>query len=216
MKISYVLAPMLAAALFTAPASAITFFSPDSALASSTSTFPVSQLVDQSGLSTTPVTLDNIGSVAHSNGIALDLWRGNAAAMPIELTFNFASSVDIAVVGLWQGFDNREGVAAFTLTFWTGPGGSGQTVGTDFDAILDSVDVGFGNVSLLGRSFVVGTRQDVSSMVMKITSIAQPLNPFVHLGEVMVASAVPEPATFGLMSIGFVGACWAARRRRAS
>jgi PEP-CTERM motif len=216
MKIISALVPSVAAALFSAPATAVTFFSPDLALASSTSTFPVSQLIDQSGLNATPVTLDNIGGVAHSNGIASDLWRGNAAAIPIELTFDFGSSVDIAVVGLWQGFDNREGVAAFTLTFWTGPTGSGQMVGTNFDAILDSEDVGFGNVSLLGRSFVVGTRQDVSSMVMKITSIAQPLNPFVHLGEVMVASAVPEPATFGLMSIGIVGACWAARRRRAS
>ena len=173
-------------------------------------------LIDQSGLSSTPVTLANIGSVLHSDGVATDIWRGHSSALPITLTFDFASTQTIDYVGMWQGFGDREGTGGFTLSFWDGVGGLGTQVGSDFTDFLDPIASTV--IPLNGRSFDVGTRAGVRSFTMEITSIADFFNPFVHLGEVMVATnnmqAVPEPSTIAIWSLlGLVGAGVQRRRR---
>ena len=194
-------------------ASSVDFFSPDSVTSTNTdqpvASVLVTNLIDGSGLSAAPVTLDNIGTVFHSNAVATDLWRGSSNAMPITITFNFDIAQALGYVGLWQSFDNREGVGAFTLSFFDEANGAGNQVGGAFAGILDDVNGGPNSISLAGRAFDVGTRAGVRSVTMEITSIAVPGNPFVHMGEFMVApAAVPVPPallmlTSGLAALGF-------------
>ena len=196
------------------------FFSPDSAAASNTNaTGTATNLIDGTGLPVTPGTLANIGSIAHSDGITLEVWRGDLSAIPITLTFDFVSPTDISLVGLWQGFGDREGTGNFQLRFWDGAGGMGSEIGSvysdelDPDATYDGMSTGSNQISLFGRAFDVGQRDDVSSMTMLITSIAVPFSPFVHLGEVKVA--VPEPSTYvALFGLAITGLCFRQRRKR--
>ncbi len=213
------LGSMLAVAgLLAAPqwaAASTVFFSPDSATATNTNaTGGPENLVDLTGISSTPVTLANIGTISHSDAVGGELWRGELGALPITLTFEFLSPQAIRYVGMWQGYSEREGTGDFDLRFWDGSNGTGNEIGAVYSDALDTDAVGFGGISLFGRSFDVGLREDVLSMTMQINSNAVPFLPWVHLGEVMVA--VPEPSTyislFGLAMCGL----YVQRRRRKS
>jgi len=192
-------------------ASASIFFSPDSASATNTN-IPgggVDNLINLTGLSSPVVTLDNIETVLHSDGINEHIWRGSSTALPITLTFNFNSSQRIDYIGLWQGGDNREGTRDFNLTFWDGPNGSGTQIGSIYADVLDTGLGGNNSIPLHGRVFDIGTRSEVRSITMEIVSVAHLVNPHVHLGEFMVADAanvldIPEPSSSATLLLGAV------------
>ena len=194
----------------------IIFFSPDSATATNTSNsaFSPTHLINLSGISSTPVTLSNIGSILHNDGVSAEVWRGAASALAITLTFDFNTAQEIDYVGLWQGVDHSQGVRDFNLRFWDGSAGTGNQIGGVFSDVLDTGAGGVGSIPLHGRSFDVGTRSGVNSFTMEITSIALPIST-VHLGEVMVTTnAVPEPSSlFLLLLVG--GTCCSLRLRHA-
>lgn len=219
----YLFAPIVMTATMVMDAAApsvlagVIFYSPDSATASNTnhSSFSPSHLIDGSGLSSSSVTLSNIGTINHNDGQNAEIWRGAAAALPITLTFNFVNPQQLQYVGLWQGVDFDQGVRDFTLRFFDNQGASGSQIGGAFSSVLDTGSGGQGSISLAGRSFDVGPRNAVESFTMEITSVAVPLST-VHLGEVMVASsaAVPEPSTCAFLGLGAFGIMCARYRRR--
>lgn len=181
------------------------FFSPDAAAATSDASTPPNgpdRLIDTSGLSSTPVTLANIGTISHESAGASSLWRGDSSDIPITLTFDFVSATDLKYVGLWQGFRLREGVKDFDLRFYDGASGTGSQIGGIFSGVLDDGSVT--PYDMLGKAFDVGLRSGVRSFTMDIVTVANDLNGFVHLGEVMVA--VPEPSTYaGLIGLTLGG-----------
>lgn len=149
-------------------AAPITFFSPDSATATNTNLGIASptHLINLSGLSSIPVTLDNIGTILHSEDDFAG-WRGGATALPITLTFDFNSSQRIDYIGLWQWTQSREGTRDFQLTFWDGPSGTGNQIGSLYSAILDTGAGGDNSIPLNGRAFDVGIRTGVDSVTME-------------------------------------------------
>lgn len=202
----------------SANASIITFFSPDAVIASNTSkptgeNVHENNLIDGSGLSSEVITIDNIDSVLHSNGVPDDIWRGSTSALPISLTFSFNEAQRIDYVGLWQGFQNREGTGDFSLTFFEGINGTGNVIGDNFYAELSDVNGARDSISLAGNAFDVDSRIGVRSMTMTITSVAVTGNPFVHLGEVMVATDIPEPSSVMLFLFGAVFIYAGSKRR---
>ncbi len=215
---------LLAAFLFSAllgpiPLSAdVVFVSPDAVSASNTNhPLPVKpeNLIDRSGLGAGNINVANIGTFAHSDGIAADLWRGSSSALPITLTFEFNNARQVGYVGLWQALDLREGTRDFELAFFDGAGGTGNQIGDVYSGTLDTGIGGDNSLSLDGRAFFVGKRDDVSSFTMTITSVAHQVNPHVHLGEVMVA-AVPEPGSCFVLAFSTIAFLSCRRRRRHS
>jgi len=210
----------LPACLSPAAHGSVVFFSPTAVTATNTSVptataIAAGNLIDLSGLSNPVVTLANIGSVVHSDGVPTDGWRGDESALPITLTFDFAGLVDVEYVGLWQYFSDREGTAGFSLTFFDGAAGTGNAIGGVYNAILDPVGIAQGTIPLNGRSFDVGLRSGVQSIAMQINTIAREVNPFVHLGEFMVgATPIPEPDTAAMMALALTLAGTAFTRRR--
>ena len=209
----YLLIAVAVVAVPTPASAVVTFFSPDTATATNTNLAGTSptNLINRSGLSSTPVTLDNIGTTLHLDALNLGndglkiLWRGSAAALPITFTFDFNTSQRIGFVGLWQGYSVDQGVGNFDLTFWDGPSGTGNAIGSVYSDVLDT-GAG-GSIPLNGRAFDVGTRLGVESITMDILSIALPLNVHVHFGEFMVAAApVPVPSSFALL-VGALTLC---------
>ena len=202
----YLLIAVAVVAVPTPASAVVTFFSPDTATATNTNLAGTSptNLINRSGLSSTPVTLDNIGTILHSDGTD-EIWRGSAAALPITFTFDFNTSQQIDFVGLWQGYSVDQGVGNFNLTFWDGPSGTGNAIGSVYSDVLDT-GAG-GSIAVNGRAFGVGTRLGVDSITMDILSIALPLNVHVHFGEFMVAAApVPVPSSFALL-VGALTLC---------
>ena len=202
----YLLIAVAVVAVPTPASAVVTFFSPDTATATNTNLAGTSptNLINRSGLSSTPVTLDNIGTILHSDGTD-EIWRGSAGALPITFTFDFNTSQRIDFVGLWQGYGVDQGVGNFNLTFWDGPSGTGNAIGIVYSDVLDT-GAG-GTIAVNGRAFDVGTRLGVDSITMDILSIALPLNVHVHFGEFMVAAApVPVPPSFALL-VGALTLC---------
>lgn len=192
----------------------VLFYSPNTASATNTNLAGTSpeNLIDGSGLSSTPITLDNIGTISHSAGPNDTIWRGSTTTppLPVVLTFGFNSAQTIQYVGFWQGIQLREGINAYTLTFFDGVNGTGNVIGSSFSGGLYFGNGSPNSISLLGTAVDVGERVNVRSFTMQIDSYAVPLNPHVHFGEVMVA--VPEPSTTFLF-LGTAGLL--ALRRRA-
>jgi hypothetical protein len=193
---------------------ASTFYSPNSAAATNTNASgTVADLINGDGMPVTPVTLYNIGTIAHSSAVDGELWRGDWShtdPTPIKLTFDFSMPQQISYVGLWQGFGDREGTGAFELRFWDGANGTGTEIGAVFsnqldpDVTYDGMSLYSDQISLFGRAFNVGLRNGVTSFTLDINDNAVHFSPFVHLGEVMVA--VPEPSTYAsLMALGLGG-----------
>lgn len=203
-----VIALVLLFGLSNVNASMINFFSPDSVNASNTSepgtvSASPNNLINGSGIDVGNITLDNISSVSHAP-VGGTAWRGSSSAMPITINFNFNSVQTIGYIGLWQAWHVREGTGDFNLRFFDGLNGVGNQIGTTF---YDSLYVGDGSIdsiSLAGQAFNVGERVGVKSISMQITSIAVPANPYVHLGEFMVATSVSEPGQWGILLIGML------------
>lgn len=168
-----------------------TFFSPDAASASNSDLegSGSDRLIDRSGLPDAAITRSNITTVFHSDGQSGDGWRGSTTALPITLTFDFDAPQSVRYVGLWQTFSVREGVRDFTLRFWDGSAGSGNQIGTGYTGVLDTGLRGDNSILMNGRTFDVGDRRSVRSVTMEVTSVAQEINPHVHLGEFMVAGS---------------------------
>jgi hypothetical protein len=190
------------------------FFSPDSVTATnsapgcgagsdpSKTPCAVGNLIDQSGLDVSQVTLSNIETVMHSDQNSTDLWRGSGLG---TLTFEFTDPTDIGFVGMWQGLiieqPNNIGsqeVGEFSLSFFNN---AGDLIG---DVYTEKVDPVSGPITLNGHLFDVGCRPGVSSIKMHIDTIAEPTGGYVHFGEFMVANPVPIPSALALFFSGFL------------
>lgn len=196
-------------------AATVAFVSPDSASASNSDLIgaPSTNLINRSGIAVNTITLENIESTIHSyDGVSATGWRGSAFAMPITIVFGFDTPQQVGYLGLWQWVENEQGVGNFSVSFWDGPAGTGNPIGSEF---LGTLDIGSGGIiPQNGRAFDVGARAAVHSVSMKILSVAVPINTYVHFGEFMIAPSIPEPSVNWLFVAAMPLLLFVARRRR--